>query len=152
MVNICCVKGCERGWVDGKFHGFTIKLKSTCILGEWIKFVNEKNWHPNRSSTICHAHFDEKFITRGKRWTLKWELSPIPTLFPPENPCRTFLKRRATSIPEEFCDGLPHNSRRKTPTFETLGLEHAPFGFQFRRHEEHVLFYNLNFDTTTDFP
>ena len=38
LVNICCVKGCQRGWVAGKFHSFTIKLKSTSILGEWMNF------------------------------------------------------------------------------------------------------------------
>ena len=41
-----------------------------------------KLWKPGKNSGICSKHFEEHFLKVGKRTTLRWELNPIPTIYP----------------------------------------------------------------------
>ena len=40
------------------------------------------NWEPTKYTGICSKHFESKFLKIGKRTTLKWELNPVPTIYP----------------------------------------------------------------------
>ena len=42
--------------------------------------MNRKDWSPTSQSVICIDHFDEKFIKRGKKCKLLWQLHPVPTI------------------------------------------------------------------------
>jgi len=92
----CCIEGCTRGLLDGKFHGFHFPLKSRPdIAAEWIKFVGKENWTPTGNNALCYEHLENTLINRGSRWTLDWKLSPIPTLYPP---AVNRLKRKASIV------------------------------------------------------
>ena len=92
----CCIEGCTRGLLDGKFRGFHFPLKSRPdIAAEWIKFVGKENWTPTGNNALCYEHFENTLINRGSRWTLDWKLSPIPTLYPP---AVNRLKRKASIV------------------------------------------------------
>ena len=146
MVNTCCIDGCKRGWVDGKFRGFTFPTKKRPeITTKWKEFVGKKNWTPTDHSTICYKHFDTKFYNRGKRWTLLWKLGPVPTLYPPV--LENSLKRKSFLVAEKSI-----LKKVKHLKFDELNLEHAPSGFYFRRQENHLIYYNLEFDDITGFP
>ena len=59
MVNTCSIDGCQRGWVDDKFRGFSFPFKKRQdILDTWIKFVGKKNWIPNKHSALCYEHIE----------------------------------------------------------------------------------------------
>ena len=148
MVNTCSIDGCQRGWVDDKFRGFSFPFKKRQdILDTWIKFVGKKNWIPNKHSALCYEHFQPSCVIRGvSRWTLNWKVDPVPTLYPPE----------VISPQKRKCGITAENSlKNKVPLivkFKELSSDHSPQGFQFRRRENDVIFYNLYFDEVTGFP
>ena len=41
-------------------------------------------WKPSANSVICESHFEDRLIRKGKRWTLKWKLNPMPTMLTDE--------------------------------------------------------------------
>lgn len=140
----CCVEGCSGGWINGGFHAFRFKLDSD-VYAKWVAFVGERNWAPSKETVICFEHFEEKYIICGKRWTLNGSLSPVPTKFPLKT-----LKRKTTNN-----SGSGPNSYRvkdkKGINFDDLDSTSAPDGFEFRKQQDHVLFYNLEFDCATGF-
>lgn len=127
MVNTCCIDGCKRGWIDGKFRGFRFPFKKRQeIIDKWVEFVSKSDWNPSEHSLLCHEHFDPACIVRRTRWTLNWKLDPVPTLYPPEV-CRP--KRKCVIAAENIL-------KNKVPLivkFEELSSVHSPQGFQFRR-------------------
>ena len=83
MVNKCVAFRCKSGYDDTKGESrekvstFHFPLSNPEILNDWIHFVNRKDWTPTSRSVICERHFEERFISRGKRCKLQWELNPI---------------------------------------------------------------------------
>ena len=69
-----------KGESREKVATFHFPLSNPEILNDWIHFVNRKDWTPTSSSVICERHFGERFISRGKRCKLQWELNPIPSI------------------------------------------------------------------------
>ena len=74
MVNRCIVNGCKNGSEKrsigkGQFSTFRFPLKKSELLIEWERFVNRGKWKATESSVICDHHFEETFISRGKRNT-----------------------------------------------------------------------------------
>jgi len=87
MVNKCAVFGCKRGYESKEKHDdyhafyFPTGENKSHLLTAWEKFVARKDWNHTKNSVICEFHFEEKFILKGKRWTLKWKDDPVPTIF-----------------------------------------------------------------------
>ena len=126
----------------------------------WIRFVNRKDWKPTKHSVLCELHFEEKYIVRGGKSNLKWSMNPIPTKHSKE-----LLKMPSSLLPTSKTTRKPPRERlisndqmdtfceRDTIT-SLVGLYEttAPDGFQFKKSNDHALFYNLVFDEETKFP
>ena len=111
MVNKCVAFGCNSGYKsssksDGTISSFHFPLDKPELLQDWIRFVNRCDWKPTTNSVLCELHFDDKFISRGKRSKLLWKLNPIPTLH-----SNNVLERPST-LP------IP-TPKRKPPTLRT---------------------------------
>ena len=77
MVNKCSVVYCKS---QSKGFGFPSEEKYPELRKKWIEFVNKVDLQPSANSRICQDHFEEKYISFGKKNHLKWELQPIPTI------------------------------------------------------------------------
>ena len=80
----CCPNNKESTFTDDR-HAFKFpsEAKRPDLYDDWIRFVNRANgWNPSASSVLCHLHFEEKFIKKGKRWTMNWNMQPVPTIYP----------------------------------------------------------------------
>ena len=91
MVNKCAVFGCKRGYESEEpqhedYHAFYFPLdeRKSHLLPAWEKFVCRDGWKPSANSVICEFHFEDRLIRKGKRWTLKWKLNPMPTMLTDE--------------------------------------------------------------------
>ena len=75
IVNKCLVFGCNSGYqssskVNGNLVSFFFPFNKPDLLQDWIRFVNRRDWKPTTHSVLCELHFNEKFISRGKRCKL----------------------------------------------------------------------------------
>ena len=91
MVNKFAVFGCKRGYESEEpqhedYHAFYFPLdeRKSHLLPAWEKFVCRDGWKPSANSVICEFHFEDRLIRKGKRWTLKWKLNPMPTMLTDE--------------------------------------------------------------------
>ena len=84
--------------------GFPSEVKRPDLYDDWVRFVNRSNgWNPSPSSVSCHLHFEDKFIKKGKRWTLNWKMQPVPSIYPEE------LRNTPSVLPTPL-------TKRKAPT------------------------------------
>ena len=37
---------------------------------------------PGKNGGICSKHLEDKFLKTGKRTTLRWDLNPVPIIYP----------------------------------------------------------------------
>ena len=58
---------------------------------------------PGKNGGICSKHFENKFLKTGKRTALRWDLNPVPSIYPDSG---NFPPSRLPSVPP----------RRKSPT------------------------------------
>ena len=85
MVNKCAAFGCKTGYVsektadgnvenDEKNHvaTFHFPFKNPERLDKWMKFINRRDWIPSSTAVLCKKHFEEEYISRGKKCNLKW--------------------------------------------------------------------------------
>ena len=63
---------------------FLLDERKSHLLPAWEKFVCRDGWKPSANSIICEFHFEDRLIRKGKRWTLKWKLNPMPTMLTDE--------------------------------------------------------------------
>ena len=142
----CDIKGCQRGFLNGTFHGFEFNCKKHELFNVWKSFINNSAWD-FKNSLICYEHFEEKYVNRGQRWRLNWDMSPIPTLFPPT--FNSICLREANPV---LCYNSAATKELRNELFESLTSVDAPDDFHYSRNESHVVYYNLNFDAVTGFP
>ena len=165
MVNKCVAYGCQSGYDETKTKVrtyvamFRFPLNNKDLLVKWVHFVNRSDWKPTSNSVLCEKHFDSKFINRGKRCKLRWELNPIPSIH-----SEGVLKRPST-IPTPLPKRKPPAERifqqdelniflsnDKIVDFSQINEKFAPKGYMCNISEEHAVFYNLQFDENTGFP
>ena len=74
--------GCSSGYDSNseKVPTFSFPLGKFDLIEKWIKFVNQSNWFPTKNSVLCIKHFEDKYILKGKRNKLNWNLQPISTI------------------------------------------------------------------------
>ena len=68
---------------DEKNHIATSRflLKTNAeLLDKWVKVVNRRDWIPSSTAVLSEKHFEEEYISRGKKCNLKWKCNPIPTI------------------------------------------------------------------------
>ena len=161
MVNKCAVFGCKRGYESEEpqhedYHAFYFPLdeRKSHLLPAWEKFVCRDGWKPSANSVICEFHFEDRLIRKGKRWTLKWKLNPMPTMLTDE------MKAMPQSV-----QPTPAAPPRKPPAkrtyqedeinaflsqdiigdFSELNSTHAPSGFQSTKSDNSIVFFNLTY-------
>ena len=104
----------------------------------------------NKNSGICAKHFEETFLKKGLRTTLRWDLNPVPTfycnlksipksLLPSQTTGRVALKDRSTLEDEhsKFCN------IDRISNFEDLNESLCPTGYQLKKDENEVIFYKI---------
>ena len=156
MVNKCAALGYAKNETKHitKFH---FLLKTFELNRPWIRFVNRNNWKPTKLSVFSELHFEENYIVRGGKSNLKWSMNSIPTKHSKE-----LQKVPSSLLPTRKTTWKPHRERlisndqmdifRERDTITSLAdLDEttAPDGFQFKKSEEHALFFNLVFDKET---
>ena len=161
MVNKCAVFGCKRGYESEEpqhedYHAlyFPLDERKSHLLPAWEKFVCRHGWKPSANSVICEFHFEDRLIRKGKRWTLKWKLNPIPTMLADE------MKAMPQSV-----QPTPAAPPRKPPAkrtyqedeinaflsqdiigdFSELNSTHAPPGFHCTKSDNSIVFFNLTY-------
>ena len=160
MVNKCVVFGCKSGYDSSdNAPSFRFPFKRDDLMTKWIQFVNRTNWTPSSNSVICCKHFDAKFISDGKRKKLKWGLNPIPTIHTSnalERPSSLNTPSESRKPPkvriyqkyqlEDF------EKKDAINNFADLSTDHCPAGYTCHKTENCIIFYNLLFDETNEFP
>ena len=163
MVNKCAAPSCRSGYAKNenkkRLATFHFPLKDGELNKNWVRFVNRVDWTPTKHSVLCELHFDDKYIIRGDKCNLKWVIKPIPTIHSKEllNAPQSSLPtpqtlRKSPRKRTHHQDQL--KSFKETDTIRALGhLDEwkAPAGFEFRRFDDHILFYKLVFDEHTNF-
>ena len=171
MVNKCAAHGCLSGYVCKKDVGanseelnvnissFRFPLKKPELCAQWERFINRRDWKPSANSVLCELHFEEKYVIRGKKCNLRWNINPIPTIYSME----TLRKPSSLPTPKVFRKApkirLYQEDQLETflhsdliDDFSLLNEQHSPEGFQCRKSKNHIVFYNLVFDEETQFP
>ena len=106
------------------------------------------------NSVICEFHFEDRLIRKGKRWTHKWKLNPMPTMMtdemkampqsvqptqaaPPRKPPakRTYQEDEINAFLSQDIIG----------DFSELNSTHAPPGFQCTKSDNSIVFFNLTY-------
>ena len=161
MVNKCTVSGCKRGYESEEpqhedYHAFYFPLdeRKSHLLPAREKFVCRDGWKPSANSVVCEFHFEYRLIRKGKRWTLKWKLNPMPTMLTDE------MKAMPQSV-----QPTPAAPPRKPPAkctyqedeinaflfqdiigdFSELNSTHAQPGFQCTKSDNSIVFFNLTY-------
>ena len=82
MVNKCVGFGSSSGYDSNreKVSTFSFPLGKSDLIEKWIKSVNRNNLFPPKNSFLCLKHLEDKYILKGKRNKLNWNLQPIPTI------------------------------------------------------------------------
>ena len=111
-----------------------------------------------KNSVLCIKHFEDKYILKGKRNKLNWNLQPIPTIHSEkiikvsllliQTDFRKPSKQRQTEK-DELQDFL---STDTITDFTQLTVKCFPSGFEFKKHEDYILIYRVVFDIETYFP
>ena len=161
MVNKCAVFGCKRGYESEEpqhkdYHAFYFPLdeRKSHLLPAWEKFACRDGWKPSANSAFCEFHFEDRLIRKGKRWTLKWKLNPMPTMLtderkampqsvqptpaaPPPKPLakRTYQENEINAFLSQDIIG----------DFSELNSTHTPLGFQCTKSDNSIAFFNLTY-------
>ena len=126
MVNTCSVAFCKTGYkkrinkvdeIPENYSVFSFPTKNPEINRLGIKFVNRKEWQPTKNSGVCSKHFEEKYLKNGVRTTLRWELNPVPSIYP-----------NLDGVPKSILPSMP--TRRKSPTRRTFSDQINEFKLQ----------------------
>ena len=124
-----------------------------------MKFINRRDWIPSSTAVLCEKHFEEKFISGGKKCNLKWKCNPIPTIHSEQSLKRPstlptpVVSRKLPKIRVKQEDEIkPFLQNDRILAFSTLTESHSPEGFSCKKTPECIVFYNLVFDPDTGFP
>lgn len=161
MVNKCSAPECRTGYasVNTQLATFHFPLKKIELNRQWIRFVNRTDWEPTKNSVLCELHFEDKLKKRGKKCNLRWAMSPVPTINSAElsktpsvlpSPQTSREPPRKRIFQEDELDRFRNQDSVKS--IADLNEIVSPPGFQFRRFENSVMFYRLEFNEQTQFP
>ena len=90
MVNTCSAVYCKIGYkkrenkedkIPEKHPVFGFPDSRPDLKAKWVKFVSRKSRLPTKNSGISAKHFEERFLKKGLRTTLRRGLNPVPTLY-----------------------------------------------------------------------
>ena len=138
---------------------FRFPFKNPGLLDKWVKSVNRRDWIPSSTAVFCEKHFEEEYISRGKKCNVKWKCNPIPTIHSEQSLKRPstlptpVVSRKLPKVRVEQEDEIkPFLQNVRISDFSTLAVSHSPEGFSCKKTPECIIFYNLVFDPDTGFP
>ena len=163
MVNKCVAYGCDAGanlrvnedpGSRENYASFHFPMKNADLMQRWIKFVNRADWKPAPTSVLCERHFDDMYINRGKRCTLKWNLNPIPTkhsaiaMKRPSTLPDLSTPRKAPKIrniePDQMQEFM---AKDKLESFADIDVtKHCPPGYSSKINDDSIVFYTISYD------
>jgi hypothetical protein len=174
MPNKCVAFGCKSNYdsekkcfsdAEGnKVSTFSFPLKKPELLSVWIKFVNRVDFKPSENSVLCEKHFNENLIKRGgQRNKLIWKSEPTPTIHSEEarkrpsvcpTPSEPRKPPKVRNIqPDELQQFIAADVIKDFSDIDPIDLINNVLpGFQFKKNDESIVFYKLNFDVDTHFP
>ena len=168
MVNKCAVSYCPTGkgsstdpTNDEKCTStFRFPLDDVELNNKWIYFVGRKDWSPTKYSTICEHHFDAQYIKKcPQRNKLNYHLRPVPTIHTcksgkiPESLLRVpTLPRPPPKDRTQPDEKVAFRDNERISSLACLTGEHCSPGFTFRRHQDKVVYFNLQMDYVTSTP
>ena len=141
MVNTCSVVYCKTGYkkrenkedkIPEKHPLFGFPDSKPDLKANWV-LVSRKSWLPTKNSGISAKHFEERFLKKVLRTTLKWDLNPVSALYfniesIPKSllPSQTTLYCNIESIPKSL---LPSQTTGRVAPKDrsTLEDEHSKF-------------------------
>ena len=161
----CVAVGCNTNYATctEKLAVFTFPKEEDDpeLRKKWEQFVNRgDNWKAKNRSVLCEKHFESQYISKGEQRThLKRKLQPIPTLHTEEAMMKPSClntpvpPRKAPKIRNFQNDELDEFRKKDIiERFEDLTDKQAPPGYTFKRGNDHVVYYKLEFDELTSFP
>ena len=164
MVNKCAVPHCKSGYAsadnENPIAKFRFPQKNDDLKNKWIQFVNRIEWTASTHSVICELHFEGNLINRGEKCNLKWDINPVPTIYPAAlaetlsvlpsvpPPVRKPPKKRVYQ-PDEL-DAF--RQKDKISSLNDISQSDVLRGYEKKAGEGYVLFYNIVFDENTNFP
>ena len=109
-----------------------------------------------KNSVLCIKHFADKYILKGKRNKLNWNLQPIPIIHlkkikPSLLPTQTEFRKPPNQRWIEKDELQDFLSTDTIMDFNQLTAK-CPSGFEFKKHEDYILIYRILFDIETHFP
>ena len=124
-------------------------MGEVCLSG-WLEIK------PSANSVICKFHFEDHLIQKGKYWTLKLKLNPMPTMLTDEMKAmpqsvqptpaalpRKPLAKRTYQYQEDEINAFL--SQDIIGDFSELNSTHAPPGFQCTKSDNSIVFFNLTY-------
>jgi len=166
MPNKCVAYGCSTGYLtetstrEDNIATFHFPMKKQELLNRWNRFVNRSDWTATSSSVLCEKHFKEDVIKRGKRTTLDWNQTPIPTIQsslarkrPSSFPaiCEIRKPPKIRNIQEDQISDFNESDTIKN--FKCIdSFKHRPRGYEAKVNSSSLLFYRTVFDEKTGFP
>ena len=161
----CLAFGCKTNYATCKekvsVFSFPDPEEKPDLYRKWVEFVNRpSSWKPGKNAVLCAHHFDESYIKIGNvRSRLRWELHPVPTIHTegalkrPSVVKTPVIPRKAPKVrnyQEDELETFLYSD--KISAFEDLNEGHSPPGYQFKKTNDHVVYYKLEFDRDTSFP
>lgn len=176
MVNTCALVECHTGYKCKKksdvenpvetekyaLFGFPDAENNKELRNIWIRFVRREDFNPKHSG-ICAKHFEEKFLKRGKRVTLRWELNPVPTIYSLNNNIPQSLLPTPVNIrkpPSALISARKQIYRNEDVEFREQDMitgftdleDLCPANFTVMKTEDKIIFYNIAISGTFCIP
>ena len=162
MVNKCLAVGCRNGNVSTRKIGpptsaFCLPWSHPDLVPYWVKFLNRPDFKPDPKSTsqvICADHFEEKYLKRGnKRVHLDFSLNPVPTIQAAsasgKHSCLPNIvvpRKKPAERPYQIDEKSSFDKADAIRSLGDLDASRGPKGWQFSQGNDHVVYFNLQYD------
>ena len=89
MVNKYASGKCKTDYKSNDYQSkdittFLFLVEKLDLNKQWNRFINRITWEPTQHFVLCKFHFEEHFISCTQRCNLKWQLSPVTTIYSAE--------------------------------------------------------------------
>ena len=159
MINKCAAPSCRSGYAKNEtkhITKFQFPLKNFELNRLWIWFVNRKDWKPTKHCLMWASFWRE---LHRSRWKVKFKT--VNESHPTKH-SKELLKMPSSLLPTSKTTRKPPRKRLifndqmytfceidTITSLSDLNKTTTPDGFQFKKSNDHAVFYNLVFDKET---